>query len=576
MRQRLSPSRRTATLVALLFAAIAVVAPFSTRGVACGHDLVFHMNGWLEVAQQWHAGVLYPRWAAGANYGAGEPRFLFYPPLSCMLGGALGSFIPWLFVPVAFDVCVVMLAGWTMYLAAREWFAQPDAGLIAVAYAVNPYMLLTIYARSAFAESLAASLFPLPLLWIVRDRPARSMLVPLALTFAAICLTNVPATIIASYLAVLLLAIVTVQRRNSRVFLFGIAALALGATLAAFYIVPAVYERKWISAAQLLSPGMRPFENFLFVRTGDAEHDSFLRMVSWLAVAEFSVIGVALIGARRWRSLNPRLWWPLIASTGFAFFLMLPVSGWAYRLMPQLQFLQFPWRWLLLVSLGYSIFVVTSLPMFRGKLWLYAIAFVALIAFSNRTLQPDCDPAETPYMIFNLYHTGYGYMGTDEYTPIGADNYEIQPDFPEYRLRPVADARVTHLHNTSYRKQLTVESSTPVELELRLMNYPAWRVQVNGNPVVAHSAEPTGRMVIALPTGESNVDVRFTRTPDRWVGDGISLAAVLALVAFLSSPRRHGGHGESSRIISFFRRTLLFHRATQSWKPVGCCRSAQT
>src|ERR1700739_1711391 len=135
-----------ATFWALLFAALAVVAPFTVRGVACGHDLVFHMNSWLEVAQQWHQGVLYPSWAANANYGAGEPRFLFYPPLSWLPGGAMGSLTPGRFVPVVFDMCAVVLAGWAMFTMAREWFKPADAGLIALAYAVNPYMLLTIYA----------------------------------------------------------------------------------------------------------------------------------------------------------------------------------------------------------------------------------------------------------------------------------------------------------------------------------------------------------------------------------------------------------------------------------------------
>ncbi len=200
-----------------------MVAPFIVRGIACGHDLSFHMNSWMEVAQQWREGVLYPRWAANANYGSGEPRFLFYPPLSWMLGGALGSFIPWLFVPVAFDVWAMFLAGLAMHRMAREWFEEPDATLIAVAYAVNPYMLLNVYVRSAFAEMLAASLLPLIVLWIVRDRPAREMFVPLAVTIAAVWLTNVPAAIMLTYAAVVLLALITIFRRNSRVFLYGAA-----------------------------------------------------------------------------------------------------------------------------------------------------------------------------------------------------------------------------------------------------------------------------------------------------------------------------------------------------------------
>ncbi len=223
-----SSTLKATTVCTLIVAALAVVAPFAVRGVACGHDLTFHMNSWLEVAQQWRAGVLYPRWAANANYGSGEPRFLFYPPLSWILGGALGSFIPWLFVPVAFDGCAVFLAGLAMHRMAREWFEDPDATLIAVAYAVNPYMLSTIYVRSAFAELLAASFLPLVVLWIVRDRPAREMLVPLALTVAGVWLTNVPAAIIASYVAVLLLVMVTIRRRNLRVFLYGAGAIAMG------------------------------------------------------------------------------------------------------------------------------------------------------------------------------------------------------------------------------------------------------------------------------------------------------------------------------------------------------------
>ena len=547
---QLSSRARTATLVALVFAALAVVAPFTVRGVACGHDLGFHMNGWLEVAQQWREGVVYPHWAANANYGSGEPRFLFYPPLSWMLGGALGSFIPWLFVPVAFDIVAVILAGWAMFAMAREWFEQPDAALIAVAYAVNPYLLLTIYARSAFAELLAAAFFPLLALWIVRERPARKMLVPLALTIVGVWLTNVPAAIIASYLAVLLLAVVTILRRNLRVFAYGAAAIALGLALASFYIVPVIYEKNWITVAQLLSGGGRPDQSFLFATTGDEDHDLFLRAVSWLALGEVSVTGLAVLAAQRWRRQNAKLWWSLTISATAALLLMLPIAGAAYRHMPDLQFVQFPWRWLLTIGIAYAVFGVIALPSFRGKPWLYAIAFLALIAACNRALQPQCDPAETPFMISNIFHTGYGYMGTDEYTPAGADNYEIKPDFPEFRLRgenggPASDARVTHLHTSTYRKQLTVESGEPAQLVLRLMNYPAWRVEVNGNRVMPQSDDPTGRMVIALASGHSQVDVRFVRTPDRWIGDGSSLAAIIFLCGFWYverrgfSPQRH-------------------------------------
>ena len=529
---------RRSSVCALVFAAIAVVAPFVLRGVACGHDLTFHMNSWMEVARQWRQGIVYPRWAAYANYGSGEPRFLFYPPLSWILGGVFGSLLPWTVVPAAFDCGAVFLAGLAMHKMAREWFDEPDATLIALAYAVNPYMLLTIYARSAFAELLAAAFLPLLVLWIVRDRPARAMLLPLALTIAGVWLTNVPAAIIATYVAGLLLAAVTILRRNSRVFLYGAAAMATGMLLASFYIVPVLYEKNWITLGQALSAGVRPADNFLFALIGEPEHDGFLRRLSWLAVGELAMAAGAMIVARKWRLRNPTLWWSLVVLGGVSLALMLPISSLAYGFMPDLRFLQFPWRWLMVTGIAYAVFVVTAVPGFRGRAFLCAVALVALIALCNLALQPQCDPEDTPFMLSSVFHAGYGYIGTDEYTPAGADNYEVKPDFPEFVIRAEdghalpADTHVTDFRNDPYRKRFIVESSTAVDVVLRLMNYPAWRVEVNGAQVLPHSDDPTGRMLIAIPAGHSQVDVRFTRTPDRWVGDAVSLAALIFLCAF--------------------------------------------
>ncbi len=147
--------------------AFAVVCPFFVLGNASGHDFEFHMNSWIEVLGQWHQGIIWPRWAALAQFGYGEPRFIFYPPASWMLGGALGAALPWRVVPGAYIWIALTLAGCSMFLLARQWLPRRDAIFAAAVYAANPYHLVIVYWRSAMAELLVAALLPLLLLCVL-------------------------------------------------------------------------------------------------------------------------------------------------------------------------------------------------------------------------------------------------------------------------------------------------------------------------------------------------------------------------------------------------------------------------
>ncbi len=76
--------------VLILVAALFAVHPLIVHGCSCGHDFDFHLVNWMEVASQFSHGHLYPHWAFSPAYNAGEPRFVFYPPLSWVLGALLG------------------------------------------------------------------------------------------------------------------------------------------------------------------------------------------------------------------------------------------------------------------------------------------------------------------------------------------------------------------------------------------------------------------------------------------------------------------------------------------------------
>lgn len=521
--------------------AFAVLLPSFFLGIPSGHDFEFHMNSWMEVLSQWRQGILYPRWAALAHYGYGEARFIFYPPASWMLGAALGSFLPWKIVPGVYEWIALTLSGCSMFILARSFLPGRDALFAAALYAANPYHIVIVYWRSAFAELLVSALLPLLLLIVLRSQEdGRKTILPLSLIVAAAWLTNVPAALMLTYSLTLLLLIVAFMRQSFQPLVIGAAALLLGLTLAAFYVVPVLYEQKWVDISQVLSPGVRPQDNFLFTPLNNPDHDRFNLLISIVATTEIILLAIVSYLSRRWRARTPQVWWTITAWWAAAAFLMWTVSFVLYRILPEIRFVQLPLRWLLCLNLAFALLVTMA-----SRRWLVravvCVVMLTALAWGWRRVQPPWwDQVDDIVELQDNHQNGQGYEGIEEYVPTGADFYDIKKDARRVSFVGNGSSRIHVTQWAPESKFFTADVSQPGNLVLKLFNYPAWRVEVNGRPVETGALPVTDQIVIPVDAGKNQVHVSFARTTDRIVGGFVSFAAILLLLVLTILNRRAG------------------------------------
>jgi len=545
---------------AFLIACTALLATgvLFVRGNSCGHDFDFHLLSWMEVVRSWHAGLMYPHWVQDANFGAGEPRLIFYPPVSWLLGGLLGSIVGWHAAPVVFVLLALLGAGISMYLLAREW-APPDAATLAAClYIASPYAMFVAYERSALGELLASAWLPLMVLFALRRR---SSIAALSLTVAALWLTNSPAAVIGSYLLAVLALAMWIAEGRPWPALRAAGGMALGLGLAAFYIVPAAFEQRWVQINRAINPGMRVEDSFLFAHTANPFHDQVLRTASWIFLAELAV--ASLFAYLAWKKqTGGRARIAITASLPVILLLQLPVSDVIWKHTPHMKFLQFPWRWLVALSLVVCVLAGMTLDKLRPKASWCLLLIVAAMAIGGGLLffQP-CDDEDAVTAQVAGFRTGQGTQGTDEYTPVGVDSGSVQQDLPMVRvlrapeddtadsakgdnpdwragdpgsITAKADARRWNGEHWLFNV-VTPETGYAV---LRLMDYPAWRVTVDGKPAQDRPGRGDGLMAVPVTAGSHAIEVQWSASSDVIAGREISAIALLALVLVAVLERR--------------------------------------
>jgi len=255
-------------------------------------------------------------------------------------------------------------------------------------------------------------------------------------------------------------------------------------------------------------------------------------------------------------------------------FLLVPLSSPIWEYLPNLAYLQFPWRLLTILSavLAFTVALLLNRVSLRLSLrsTLYPLLSVLLpIALSFAAYQlyaQACDHPSLPTSIATLFRTGHGAPPTDEYTPNNADSDLLRTDNPGYWLATTPNAQAPNttptfgeLHPTLPTDDVTIPDSQTLStaaphhflvhapargyLILNLRDYPNWRVQVSGPTLcgttpnfVDHQQRDDGLLAIQLFAGTYTIDITWHRTIDQTLG---LITSALALVAFTLTFRKH-------------------------------------
>ena len=539
-------------------------------------------------------GFLYPHWTPSANYGAGEPRFVFYPPLTWMLGAALGAVLPWNLAPMALTFIIFAATGLATRALALEAFGSDALGdmpaTVAGCVAIfSGFTLFTGYERCAFPEFAGGFWLPLIILFVLRDRfPSASLArralsdstVPLALALAGAWLSNLPLGVIAGYLLAGVAILWAVVNKSWAPLLRAAVATILGLGLAAIYWVPATMQRHWVDIRQATEdPGYNFENNWLFSRHADpllALHDVVLRQVSWIAVSMIAVALAAIVVSYFRNSLPEpeKKWIPLAAIPVVVLFLLFPISRPVWHTLPEMPFLQYPWRWLEAVEAPMAIFFVAAIwPSRAGArqsriavLAACAALFVGSTIYAGKAFFQVCYPEDTVQSMLVDYSTGAGFEGLYEYEPPNTDigtiatglpaaclvtNPDIvlgkpDPDDPNVNPAWTPDDGTCQAAfkwdggsgaNSEHRR---IAGTIPRSgyLVLDLLTYPAWAVRLNGQRLTGLPSRDDGLLVVPVAAGPVNLGLDWTTAPGDVAGRWLSALSALLLLGLSLSQLR--------------------------------------
>jgi uncharacterized membrane protein len=516
-------------------------------------DMAIHLSVMQQFDKVLRSGAVYPRWLPDVNYGYGNAWPNFYQPgfyyLSSLVHAVTDNWIDTLFIITALGL---VASGLALFVLARAFFGKPASAIAATVYALLPYHLLDVFVRGAIPEYLSFVLLPLILYFFYRlgSESEPRYYAGLGVCYGACLMIHIPIAYLLSYILVVYALVWAARQRDWRIVVRIGLGMSVGVLLSAIYWMPAIAEIKY--AVETVTTLFRYDKNYISQLYADSYGDLLRETFAIQSVALLGVVSAVLwlkrresrdftLSRTRPRFSHESMW---IAMGLLSIFMNLPVSYYVARLIPRIDVVAFPYRWLVFVCLFTSLLTAALVDRVAARVSEPAttglatrVVFVAAMAVLALNIWFSAQAVFISSLSSPMIEPEADFL-CDTYCPKVAPPAGDLPPTERIMIEGTGSSDIVRWLPLFREAVITTEA--PTTARFKTFNFPGWTASVDGADAQI-SSDPVGAQLINVPPGRHTVEIRFGSTPARNLGLALSIAGVfLVCVLILVGRRRRG------------------------------------
>ena len=471
------------------------------------------------------------RYVDAFGHGAGSFIFKYYSPLVYYLGAVFHymgfSVIQSVKLIYLLMTAIGTIGIWVLLKSQRMGLLSSTMGTIV--FVVSPYLYHDFFHRGSLTEASAFML--LPWVWwaylrIMKEASGVNIAVG-ALSLGALILTHSLTGVMVVGTLVILTFLPPLRLKNTIKL---VVAILLGCGLAAFSLIPSLYEKNIIQYENnsLVQTGyldhpVSLVEQFTIYPSGKTAYLGFGLMITYLML----VGGYMMFPALRKKYGKVGLFVMIVGTGGLL--LMLPSGGWLWANIIYLRYFQFPFRLLTVVTTALVVGYAILIENFRdSKVFSALMMLIILIPllFSLRYYQPLGYQYGTKYTVDDPCMTN---TWADEYLSKWTTKCLLKP------TKDLVSPPVDNLIATDKGRTIKFDAPKAGEYIIAKYYFPEWSAR-DGNGL-AIKVEPYGENgLIAVTTTKANtlVTVKMQPTTTDKVGDAVSVISLLLCAGLIT------------------------------------------